>query len=276
MSLFHTKTKCNFSYGFMAQIVARYEQAQVHNKVAFADFKNAFYGKDVVLMAAGPSVNDFVPISNAIYVGMNRSILYDKVKFNFLFAIDMLGIRSFIDEFISYEGNNCIKFIGYQGEGKGRAIPESLFLKLKNARKYKTDAGLKAVGSIPVDIDILPLWNSCSVAHQVMQFALFGNPRKIYLVGCDSNGIKNGHFAEGKDDKDMVSSFSDEFWKKNLERLIVGWDKLKDFAETYYPDTEIISVNPVGLKGMFRDVYTRSYLAKHPEIRVEDIEVIDD
>ena len=37
--------------------------------------------------------------------------------------------------------------------------------------------------------------------------------------------------------------------------VIKLWLKLKKFAKTYYPDTEIISVNPVGLKGIFKDVY---------------------
>ena len=31
---------------------------------------------------------------------------------------------------------------------------------------------------------------------------------------------------------------------------------MKEFAETYYPDTEIISINPVGLKGVFKDEFT--------------------
>jgi hypothetical protein len=34
-----------------------------------------------------------------------------------------------------------------------------------------------------------------------------------------------------------------------------GWKDLKKFAQIYYPDTEIISINPVGLKGLFTDVY---------------------
>ena len=33
---------------------------------------------------------------------------------------------------------------------------------------------------------------------------------------------------------------------------------LKDFVDDYYPDIKIISVNPVGLKGLFEDMYTKS------------------
>ncbi|GHV21941.1 hypothetical protein FACS189494_08050 [Spirochaetia bacterium] len=37
-----------------------------------------------------------------------------------------------------------------------------------------------------------------------------------------------------------------------------GWEIFRNFIEIFYPDVEIISVNPVGLKGMFDDIYTNS------------------
>ncbi len=49
---------------------------------------------------------------------------------------------------------------------------------------------------------------------------------------------------------------------------------MKGFAKTYYPETEIISVNPVGLKGLFHDVYTESYLNEHSEIDRNDVELL--
>jgi len=235
-------------------ILSRYTLAGYYNSRAFSEFKGAFSGKDVVLLAAGPSVNDFIPIPNAVYIGMNRSFLYKKANLDFLFAIDLLGIESFMDDFAEYKGNNCIKFIGEQTEGAGRDIPESYFLKLKNARKYKTDIFIDTAGRIPVDIDVLPVWNSNSIAHQAMQFALFGNPRRIYLVGCDCSGIHSGHFVAGAADNRMVGAFSNEFWAASKDALIGGWLRLREFASIYYPDTEIISVNPVGLRGMFKDL----------------------
>jgi len=49
---------------------------------------------------------------------------------------------------------------------------------------------------------------------------------------------------------------------------------VKKFAALHYPDTEIISVNPVGLKGMFHDMYTESYLDAHPELSRVDCELL--
>lgn len=235
-------------------VLSRYMLAAHYNSRAFSEYKGAFAGRDVVLLAAGPSVNDFIPIPDAVYIGMNRSFLFDKVKLDFLFAIDMLGIESFLDDFAKYRGNNCVKFIGDQNEGAGRDIPESYLLKLDNARKYKTDIFIDTGGKIPVDMNVLPVWNSNSIAHQAMQFALFGNPRRIYLVGCDCSGIHSGHFVNGASDQRMIGAFSNEFWAASKDALIGGWLHLRDFAAVYYPDTEIISVNPVGLRGIFKDL----------------------
>ena len=38
-------------------------------------------------------------------------------------------------------------------------------------------------------------------------------------------------------------------------RVIDKWKELKEFANAFYPDIEIISINPVGLKGIFIDQY---------------------
>ena len=71
-----------------------------------------------------------------------------------------------------------------------------------------------------------------------MQFALFTNPRRIYLVGCDcSSGYFDGTATPLPN-----------------EHLVGLWKEIKKFAEIYYPETEIICVNPVGLKGVFKDL----------------------
>ena len=47
------------------------------------------------------------------------------------------------------------------------------------------------------------------------------------------------------------------------------------YVKNHYPDIEIISINPVGLKGMFKDVYTENYLNDHPEIDKNSAEIIE-
>ena len=53
-----------------------------------------------------------------------------------------------------------------------------------------------------------------------------------------------------------------------------SWDSFKQMVCRMYPNTPIISVNPVGLKGMFKDVYTQSYVDAHPELLKENIKIL--
>ena len=54
--------------------------------------------------------------------------------------------------------------------------------------------------------------------------------------------------------------------EKFISLWVKGYQEIKKFAEQLYPDTEIISINPVGLKGVFHNMYTESYLEVHPEL----------
>lgn len=242
----------------LASLIYRCSAAAVLHPQTFGPYKNAFAGREVVLVAAGPTANDYKPIEGAIHVACNRSFMLEGVLFDFLFAMDYMGISSFVNEFAAYRGRDCVKFIGDRQGSREHQFPESLFLKLENARKYKTDRALGPYsGLIPVDLDLSPLWNSCSIAHQAFQFILFTNPKRVYLVGCDcTGGLKGGHFIKGEKDEAVVNTASRGFWDSAVAEMLIGWQKLKDFASMYYPDTEIISINPVGLKGLFKDVFT--------------------
>ncbi len=81
-----------------------------------------------------------------------------------------------------------------------------------------------------------------SVIFSAIQFALYTNPKRIYLVGCDCTD--NGYFYRNRKTYNHDTS------------LVNGWQKLKEFASIHYPNIEIISINPVGLKGLFTDTYT--------------------
>lgn len=229
----------------------------------FGEFKNKYYGKTVVLIGAGPTLNCFEPIKDAVYVGVNRTYLYKDVKFDYLFSIDKAGLETAVDSyyegFFKYRGNKCLKFVGDQNLGKAWQIPESWLVK-SNARRYKTTSHL-VPNRFTLDIDSEPLGNYWTVSLHAMQFILFTNPAKVYLVGMDCNINSAGHFT-GK--VPQVSKRGSDV-KKSDENNIINWKELKEFASTYYPETEIISVNPVGLKGVFKDIYTEKYLEQNKE-----------
>ena len=247
----------NFKYEILQGVQRSINTAFLHQRT-FGEFKNKYYGKSVVLVGAGPTLNYFEPIEDAVYVGVNRTFLYKDISFDYLFAIDKVGLEtasdSYYEGFFNYTGNNCIKFIGDQNLGKNWQIPESKLIG-KNIRRYKSTSNFTP-DKFTLDIESEPLGNFWTVAMQAMQFILYTNPAKVYLVGMDCNINSAGHFT-GKIPN--VSTRGSNVQKSD-ENNIINWRELKNFANIYYPDTEIISVNPVGLKGVFKDIYTDKFL----------------
>ncbi|MCL2484583.1 MAG: methyltransferase domain-containing protein [Endomicrobia bacterium] len=216
----------------------------LHRRV-FPKYQNINYGKDVVLVATGPSLNEYIPIKDAVHIGVNRAFRFEKVKFDYLFAQDYSGpTKDWIKDFIEYDNAYTKKFLGilpYTGtEIDKYIIPGSICIGTNIERYYVNDCNTER---FTYDISQEAFGDSYSVAFPVMQFILWTNPKRIYLVGCDTSS--SGHF-----DKGANSLF--------INRVLNGWDRLKKFADVYYPDTEIISINPIGLKGLFKDIYTRT------------------
>lgn len=160
-----------------------------------------------------------------------------------MFAQDYSGMHGYIDAMDKYKGNNCVKFYGITTEYNGgyeRVIPEQHAIRA-NALRYRTD--WESVHGpfeckFAYDISVMPLGCFGSIVFPAIQFALWTNPKRIFLVGCDCSNA--GHF--------------DKTGGNNLEPLVDAYKIIKYFASVYYPDTEIISVNPVGLRGLFQDL----------------------
>lgn len=225
--------------------------AILHQKT-FMEFKNCHKNDALVIVGAGPSINQLdisVLPQNAKYIGLNRAFLYESINFDYLFAIDKIGIEKWYDAFIAYKEDECIKFVGDQDINFDFQIPEQIALKVKNVRRYKTTTKTPFFDFI-VDIDSQPLFNSYTVSLQAMQFALYTNPKEIYLVGIDCTGGTQGHFM-GQSANLKERGENPEF---NDTQAISDWKRIKEFIETYYPETRIISVNPVGLRGTFEDI----------------------
>lgn len=206
----------------------------LHQKV-FPQFKNINQGKDVVLVATGPTLKDYEPIKDAVHIGVNKAFKFDKVKFDYLITQDFSANKNYIDDFCNYD---AIKFLGILSLVCPQCIiPESIAEKYNINRFYT--AHPDELPFPPLDISSSIFWDAYSVVFPTMQFILWTNPKKIYLVGCDCS---EGYFDNTQTDFPA-------------NHLIDGWKKLKEFASIYYPETEIISINPVGLKGVFKDIY---------------------
>jgi len=218
------------------------------NTKTFAKYRSFYKGRDVVVIGSGPTLNYYEHIENAVTVGVNTAFMFDKIKLDYLFIQDK-GILKQINEdtIIKYPCKKFFSFVGTQAW----CLPVKL-RELPDVEEYcrSTFGMYNAVAHL--DICKAPLADFGSVIFPAVQFALWTYPKRIYIVGCDCNAFAEGHFDGSKITED--NPIKDE-------RFIYGWKQIKEFQTIYYPDVEIISINPVGLKGLFNDTYTESYLA---------------
>ena len=213
----------------------------LHSKV-FTKYKNCCAGMDVVIVATGPSLKQFIPIKDAVYIGVNRAFEYDKVLFDYYFIFDnSMPTPDYLPELNEYKGNNVKKFYGICSDSEllQCTISESDAIKAGAERFYLYSVNSKKIPTY--DISSEAFFNANSVMFPAIQFALWTNPERIYIVGCDNN--LSGYY----------NSKCKNILKTN--KIYEGFLKVKDFAEIFYPDTKIYSVNPVGLKGIFNDIY---------------------
>lgn len=215
----------------------------------FPQFKGINEGRDLVLVASGITASKYKVIEGAFHIGVNRSFQIDdyRIPMDAIFIQDYSGkTKEYIDDLNSYRRWECTKFYGLTTEysyDPERTIPESHAIKAA-AYRYRTD-WIKVEGFEPefaYDISTQPLGCFGSIVFPALQFALWTFPSKIYLVGCDCT---TSGYAYDKNSKNFLIP----------ERIIKAYKKFKLFAGKYYPDIEIISINPVGLKGIFKDKY---------------------
>jgi hypothetical protein len=244
----------DYNFEFIQKTI---ELQSTHQKT-FGKYKNIFYDKSVVLIATGPTLKYFEPnvIENdAIYVGVNSSFMYEKITLDYLFMQDYLAVRPYMENSLNYKNKELKRFYGSFRPDieEGWTIPESIII-AHGASKYFTQnvwyrqrIEIGRGFALDPSSEILRCYGS--ISFPAMQFILYGNPKNIYIVGCDNNNI--GQHAVGPDLKPTNE-------KGAINANLYGWNKFKEFINIYYPTTEVISINPVGLKGLFKDIYTES------------------
>lgn len=243
--------------------IANAISAAVIHPVTFAGYRNKYAGQDVVLCGSGATLNFYEPKEGAVHVAINLAIRQKKVRFDYIFSMDYRGVRAGKDEVTEYAPDHCIKFFGYQGGYPDSEFPESFVTQCKAKRfvidRDKTDMDFRS--GFALDLEHEPFYNGWTSAMQALQFILYTNPRRIYLAGIDMAGY---HFYEvGHEGEEGTQSIEQMWFSPNgvLDSgMLQQFQMFKDFAAIHYPETEIISINPVRLKGLFRDEFTDSYL----------------
>lgn len=225
------------------------ETEKLHERT-FRPFKNKHNRQDIVIVACGPTAANYKPIPGAIHIAINRATRFANIGFDYLFIEDGgPKLRDFVDEMNAYQNKSgsCKKFYGLHSPDvleTGNVLSESDAVKA-NAFRFHVDNFMKYRGfasEFAFDISTRPFGCFGSTVFPALQFALWTNPKRIYLVGCDCTST--GHFYNKSESTYL-----------NQTQLLNGYHALKKFVASYYPDTEIISINPVALKGMFSDIY---------------------
>lgn len=215
-------------------------------------YKDVHKGKSAVLFCTGPTLNDYVePEPNLIKVGVNTSIFHEGLDLDYFFIQDPgkpNHKNSYVnrtEEYDSYQPN-IAKFYGVtlstpirDNADKAGAIPYQF-----------THGPIVQVGTSRIEDPKVPIDFSNdlenkhvaaggSIAFPALQFLLWTGVSKIYIVGAD---IKDGRrFNEDISYQDYESQY-------HLDR----WKEFEQWVAKAYPNVEIIPLNPVGLKGMFK------------------------
>lgn len=227
------------------------------NTAAFAEYRNCFRGKKVVIVGSGPTAKYYKPIPDAIHIALNFAWRREDIAFDFLFTGDN-GVNKH-SEIKMQQGFEKIKDKIFIYKHLARSPHRHLdfgedFSLMPNVRRFYS-ASISDANPIYQNICLHPLFEVASIADPALAFALFTYPDELYLVGCDA--ASNGYFYENPNPNYITGN-------KNMRthHMKVGYTRIKMFAKHYYPDTKIISVNPVGLKGLFEDIYTEDFLKK--------------
>jgi hypothetical protein len=176
--------------------------------------------------------------------------MFDKIKLDYLFIQDIAVFKNVNeDAIIKHPCKKLFSFVGSQPW----CLPVK-FREMPDVEEYCRSTFGIYNATAHLDICKAPLADFGSVIFPAVQFALWTYPKRIYIVGCDCNAFQKGHFDGSKITVD--NPIKDE-------RFTYGWGRIKEFQNIYYPDVEMISVNPVGLKGLFKDTYTESYLKEN-------------
>lgn len=233
--------------------------SDTHSKT-FPQFRNTNRGQGIAIFGAGPSMNFAPPVENCKTIACNRSVEFFKQGDpDYFFVHNYHGSKSIFDRILKMKSHLFFGCFINKEAYIHSSIPEQLRLN-DNVYKYYFVSG--ALGAIRAEIEHFPLADFWTVVHPAMHFALYTNPDVIYLLGCDTtdNGYANKNVLQVRIDIDLMKA---------------GYEKFREFRDVQYPNTRIVSVNPIGLRGMFEDVYTKEFVEQTPELDKSKVTIIE-
>ena len=220
------------------------------------DFKNVNEGKFAILFATGPSLNEFTPslipesLEELVKVGVNSFIYKNDIDLDYYFCAHDVAKEPIDHPHKAVNGSSMLLTVPLFEKIKERCNDVQVFCCSKLDGRYNieffTEDERKEMNGIPYELSTAkgshnfskdmesPLYNH-SIVFPPLQVLLYSGIKKIYLVGCDCGG-GNSYLVSNVPWRDDI------YW---------NWIEFKEFKDKEYPDVEIVSVNPKGLKGVF-------------------------
>ena len=212
----------------------------------FKKYENKYKGQAAVLFGTGPSLDlyDSTQVNPDISVGTNfigKHRFFDQN----LESYALLDYYFFGDRNRHMDASFKVKkdkFCACEVDGR----PHPLHLSQEEGEQLGA-YGMSVMNSYPEftkDISENPTHGESIIFH-ALNFLFYVGVSKIYIVGCDCSG--NTCF------NNILGINGAQF---GYEPFLNGWRRAKAFVEEGHVETKIISVNPVGLKGFFEEIYT--------------------
>lgn len=199
--------------------------ASKYNNV-LAPFKNIHNEQKGIILGNGPSSEKYKGQIDGIHFGMKASIRREDIKQEYYFYGDWNPSTE--QDVAAAKDFYSTKFALVYTDG----LTSDTLITPELAKEHNAMAlELSFTKEFHIDIDKYCLYKKASIIC-ACQFALFTGVSELYIVGADCD-------RNNKIDAARVDAFK----------------KFKKFAKSYYPKVLIASINPVKLKGMFKDVY---------------------
>ena len=237
----------------------------------FKAYENKHKGEVCYIFGCGPTVNDFKPVEDGVYIGVNRILqkkeIRDKLKyywFGHKYWMDTINRsngtchKKMVDELPYSIEKFCMGTV--QGKWHEAYNFSDTLEQINQLTKINAFPCDLCLNTFHKDLSTNPILGHSSV-FPATQFALYAGFKKIYLVGCDAfvAPVKEWTAHKGK----AVNQY-DEFWMlsklkgKNDPHLLEWWKKIYSFKNKNYPDVKMININPKGLKNLMdEDIYTK-------------------
>lgn len=224
------------------------EFAKSLHPLLFERYRGCNKGKKVVIVACGPSVDNYIPIKDAKHLAINRAFLREDIKFDYIFMHDSVMVSKYKNKLKNYNADKFVAYATFNRNAELFNTKSADIVEIGAKRFIISDPSIPDIAGGQFDViqpDItkgLIMDRGGGTVFSALQFLLFTQPKELYLVGCDCT--KNGYFGKIKKNT-----------KQNLlEKTEYLWHEVKAFTDQYYPDVKIISINPVTLRGLFTDL----------------------